>query len=60
MTIDSGKEKKSGNSEEGNVQEDTSDGEDATCRGTTNPNSTGQKEHEVVNSENDEGNVRED
>ena len=60
-TIDSDEKKEGGNSEEDNVQEDTSDGVDATCRSTTNPNSTGQKEHEVkVNSENDEGNVRED
>ena len=60
MAIDSGDKKDGDNSEEGNVQEDTSDGVDATCRSTTNPNSTGQKEHEVVDSENDEGNVQED
>ena len=60
MTIDSGQEKDGGNSEEGNVQEDTCDGGDATCRSTTNPNSTGQKEHEVVDSENAESDVRED
>ena len=60
MTIDSGEEKDDGNCEEDNVQEDTSDGGDATCHSTTNPNSTGQKEHEVVDNENDEGNIRED
>ena len=60
MTIDSGGEKDGGNSEEDTVQEDTCDGVDATCRSTTNPNSTGQKEHEVVDSENDESDVRED
>ena len=60
MTIDSGEEKDGGNGEEGNVQDDTSDGGDAICRSTTNPNSTGQKEHEVVDSENAESDVRED
>ena len=60
MTIDLGEEKDGGNCEEDNVQDDASYGEDATCRSATNPNSTGQKEHEVVDSENDEGNIRED
>ena len=60
MATDSGEEKEGCNSEEDSVQEDTSDGGDATCHSTTNPNSTGQKEHEVkVDCEND-GNIRED
>ena len=58
MATDSGEEKEGCNSEEDNVQEDTSDGGDATC--ITNPNSTCPREHEVVDSENDEGNIRED
>lgn len=58
-TIDSGEE--GGKSEEDNVQEDTSDGVDATCRSKTNPNSTVEKEIEVkVDNENDEGNAQED
>ena len=61
MATDSGEDKEGSNSEEDNVQEDASDGGDATCHSKTNPNSTGQKEHEVkVDSENDESNVRED
>ena len=57
MTTDSDEEEQGGNSEEDIVQEDTSDGVDATCRSTTNPNSTCPREHEVVDSENAESNV---